>query len=66
MSNVKQIEYLNLFSSGDEFGMTGMNTDSIIKSTTPYTVKKIQLFTRVLDLHVMTDLTDIYTTPWSL
>lgn len=37
----------------------------MIKAHTPYSVKKIQLFSRVVDLHVQTDLSEIYNNPWS-
>lgn len=38
----------------------------LIKQHTPYSVKKIQLFTRVLDMHIITDLNEIYTNPWAV
>lgn len=37
----------------------------LLKTLTPYSVKKIHFFTRVIDLDILVDLSDIYTHPWS-
>ena len=60
LNNVKRIESHQLF---------GINADGsfteAIKPHTPYSVKKIQLFTKVVDMHIITDLSDIYSAPWA-
>ena len=37
----------------------------LLKTLTPYSLKKINFFTRVIDLNVLVDLSDIYANPWS-
>ena len=37
----------------------------LLKTLTPYSIKKIHFFTRVIDLNILVDLSDIYTQPWS-
>ena len=37
----------------------------LLKSLTPYSIKKIHFFTRVVDLDILVDLSDIYSIPWS-
>lgn len=37
----------------------------MVKQHTPYQMKKVYLFSRVIDCHVITDNSDIYSTPWS-
>jgi len=37
----------------------------LLKTLTPYSIKKIHFFTRVIDLSIHLDLSDIYTHPWS-
>ena len=37
----------------------------LLKTVTPYTNKKIHFFTRVIDLSILVDLSDIYSQPWS-
>ena len=37
----------------------------MVKSHTPYSLKKIFLFNRITDLHVITDISDMHSTPWS-
>ena len=36
-----------------------------MRNVTPYTMKKIFLFSRVADVHVLTDLSEMHSTPWS-
>lgn len=37
----------------------------LLKSLTPYSIKKIHFFNRVVDLDILVDLSDIYSIPWS-
>ena len=37
----------------------------LLKALTPYSIKKIHFFSRVIDLSIRVDLSDIYTHPWS-
>jgi alpha-tubulin suppressor-like RCC1 family protein len=37
----------------------------LLKTITPYSLKKISFFTRVLDLNIMVNLQDVYELPWS-
>jgi len=37
----------------------------LLKILTPYSIKKIHFFTRVIDLDILVDLSEIYTHPWS-
>lgn len=37
----------------------------LLKTLTPYSIKKIHFFTRVIDLNILVDLSEIYTHPWS-
>ena len=37
----------------------------MVNSHSPYSIKKIALFSRVADLHVITDLSEMHSTPWS-
>ena len=55
MDNVKEMEISQLFS--DDAGQ--------VRIVTPYTGKKIFLFSRVADMHVLTDLSEMHPTPWS-
>ena len=57
MENVREMENFMLFS--DEKNST------LIKTQTPYSAKKIFLFNRIVDQHVITDLSDMHSTPWS-
>ena len=47
---------------GDNVNNEGL---SMVKPHTPYSVKKITLFQKVIDLNVITDISDVYSTPWS-
>ena len=58
MENVREMESFMLF--GDS-----QNASSMVRAQTPYSQKKIFLFSRIVDQHVITDLSDIHTTPWS-
>ena len=58
MDNVREMENFQLF--GEE------GTDQgLIKNHTPYSIKKIFLFNRVCDMHVITDLSEMHSTPWA-
>ena len=57
LENVREMEEFQLF--GDEEGI------GMVKQHTPYQMKKVYLFSRVIDCHVITDNSDIYSTPWS-
>jgi len=46
MNNVRDMENVQLDNSNPDF----------IKNHTPYSIKKVQMFTRVADLHVISDL----------
>jgi hypothetical protein len=37
----------------------------LLKTLTPFSLKRINFFTRVIDLNVLVDLSDIYANPWS-
>mmetsp|Transcript_1630 Transcript_1630/g.2249 ORF Transcript_1630/g.2249 Transcript_1630/m.2249 type:complete len:144 (-) Transcript_1630:1334-1765(-) len=57
MDNVREMESFQLFGSE--------GTSGLVKQQTPYSAKKIFLFSRVVDMHVITDLSDMHQTPWS-
>lgn len=40
------------------------DSNGLAKEHTPYSVKKIQLFSRVIDQHILTDLSEVYSQPW--
>ena len=63
MENVKAMEYIQLhgnISTRQEATQMGL-----LKALTPYSIKKIYFFTRVIDLSILTDLSEIYQNPWS-
>lgn len=62
LRNVKQIENYQLFGKNN---LQDSGMSELVKPHTPYSMKKIQLFTKVLDLHVITDMSEIYSLPWS-
>lgn len=37
----------------------------LLKTLTPYSIKKLSFFTRVIDLSINVDLSEVYTHPWS-
>lgn len=55
MENVREMENFQLFSDN-----TGQ-----VRNVTPYTIPKIFLFARTADMHVITDLSEMHSTPWS-
>ena len=55
MNNVRDMESVQL---------DNQNPD-LIKNHTPYTQKKVCLFTRVADLHVIGDMQEMHGTPWA-
>lgn len=55
--NVREMENFQLF--GED------GNPELLKSHTPYSMKKIFLFSRVADMHVITDLSEIHSTPWA-
>lgn len=57
LDNVKEMEHFQLF--GDE------SNPAMLKNHTPYSLKKIFLFSRIIDMHVITDISDMHSTPWS-
>lgn len=57
MDNVREMENFMLFGSE--------GSSSLVKQQTPYSAKKIFLFSRIIDMHVITDLSDMHQTPWS-
>ena len=63
LENVKAMEFSQLY------GRTDTRQKSIemglLKTLTPFSIKKIHFFTRVIDLSILTDLSEIYAHPWS-
>ena len=57
LQNVREMESFQLF--GDEAN------PNLVKNLTPYSLKKIFLFNRITDLHVITDVSDMHSTPWA-
>ena len=57
LENVREMESFQLF--GDE------SNPGLVKNHTPYSLKKIFLFNRITDLHVITDISDMHSTPWA-
>ena len=57
MDNVREMENFQLFGDDSDPGL--------IKNHTPYSIKKIFLFNRVSDMHVLTDLSEMHSTPWA-
>lgn len=37
----------------------------LLKTLTPYSIKKIHFFKRVIDLSLLVDLSEVYSSPWS-
>ena len=57
MNNVREMEQFQLF---------GNDADpDLLKQHSPYGIKKIFLFNRLADMHVLTDLSAQYPTPWA-
>lgn len=58
LQNTKNIEKWTLFDDSN---------DTWIKNYSPYSLKnKIQLFSYIVDIHVMSDINEVYETSWSL
>ena len=60
--NTRGVENFALFGDSSQ---TEERTD-FIKSHTPYNLKKISLFSQIIDIDIKHDTSDIYETPWSL
>ena len=37
----------------------------LLKTVTPFSIKKIHFFTKVIDLNILVDMSEIYEHPWS-
>jgi len=57
LQNTREVENYTIFGEMD---------DSYIQARTPYSLKKIHLFSHVVDLHFVSDTSEIYETPWAL
>lgn len=63
IENVKAMEYSQLH--GSNVNRVQAQQQGLLKTLTPYSIKKIHFFTRVIDLDILVDLSEIYTHPWS-
>ena len=63
MENVKAMEFAQLH--GHNVSRLQAQQMGLLKTLTPYSIKKIHFFTRVIDLNILVDLSEIYTHPWS-
>ncbi len=72
LSNIRQIEYQQLYgttstaTTNPNSSEQSFSANASSSSHTPNSLKKISLFSRVIDLHILTDISDIYSLPWSL
>ena len=57
LDNTKEIERSTLFEEED---------GQFMSDFTPYSLKKIHLFSYIIDYHLMADTSDVYETPWTL
>jgi hypothetical protein len=55
--NVREMEEYQLFGEDDD--------PDLVKTHSPYGIKKIFLFNRCADMQVICDLSDMYPTPWA-
>ena len=63
IENVKAMEYSQL--QGNNVNRIQAQQMGLLKTLTPYSIKKIHFFTRVIDLDILVDLSEIYNHPWS-
>lgn len=63
IENVKAVEYSQLH--GHNASRVQAQQMGLLKTLTPYSMKKIHFFTRVIDMNILVDLNEIYTHPWS-
>ena len=63
IENVKAMEYAQLH--GNLVNRNQAQKMGLLKTLTPYSIKKISFFTRVIDLSILVDLSEVYTHPWS-
>lgn len=63
MENVKAMEFAQLH--GHNVSRIQAQQMGLLKTLTPYSIKKIHFFTRVIDLNILVDLSEVYTHPWS-
>jgi phage gp36-like protein len=62
LENVKNVENYAMF--GDNSAES--ERSNFFQNHTPYNLKKISLFSQVIDVHINCDTSDVYETPWSL
>ena len=63
LENVKAMEFTQLHGNQSNRALSQKN--GLLKTLTPYSIKKIHFFTRVVDLNILVDLSEIYSLPWS-
>lgn len=62
LENVRNVERYAMFGDSN----TEEERIRFFKNHTPYNLKKINLFSHVIDVHIKCDTSDVYETPWSL
>lgn len=62
LENVRNVENFAMF--GDS--SSEAERTNFFQNHTPYNLKKISLFSQIIDVHIMCDTSDVYETPWSL
>lgn len=63
IENVKAMEYAQLHGNLESRGKA--QRLGLLKALTPYSIKKIHFFNRVVDLDILVDLSEIYPHGWS-
>mmetsp|Transcript_14062 Transcript_14062/g.21913 ORF Transcript_14062/g.21913 Transcript_14062/m.21913 type:complete len:343 (+) Transcript_14062:1579-2607(+) len=63
LENVKAMEFSQLY--GNNGSRSQSQKMGLLKTMTPYSIKKIHFFTRVVDLSLLIDMSEIYEHPWS-
>lgn len=57
-ANVRDLENFQLF------GYEGDESSCMVKNHTPYSARKVFIMQKVVDLHVISDLSEMYSLPW--
>lgn len=62
LENVKNVENFAMFGDPENEG----ERNGFLQNTTPYNLRKVNLFSQVVDVQVLCDTSDVYETPWSM
>ncbi|CAI2359384.1 unnamed protein product [Moneuplotes crassus] len=62
LENVRNVENYAMFGEPEE----DEDKNNFFKNHTPYNLKKVNLFSQIVDVQLLCDTSDVYETPWSL